>query len=137
MVNPDMIADIVLFHQKYGLQYTGEPRLLPEELAEFRKQFLFEETIEYADADAVCDKHEMFDALIDLVYVALGTAHLHGFDFAEGWRRVHHANMQKVRAKKVNESKRQTLYDVVKPEGWEPPNLNDLVGLAPSIKLVE
>lgn len=127
MANPDMITDIILFHQKYGLQYNEGPRILPEDLAEFRKQFMFEEAIEYADACAINDKAEMFDALVDLVYVALGTAYLHGFDFGEGWKRVHEANMKKVRAKRVNESKRSTIYDVVKPEGWTPPDLTDMV----------
>lgn len=124
----DMVQDILDFHKRYGLEYSGPPRALPEDLADFRKQFMFEEAIEYADACAVNDQHEMFDALIDLVYVALGTAHLHGFDFAEGWKRVHAANMKKQRAKLAHESKRGTMYDVVKPEGWQPPNLSDLVG---------
>ena len=128
MDNPDLIQDIIDFHKRYDLEYSGPPRALPEDLVEFRKQFMFEEAIEYADAQMVNDQEGMFDALIDIVYVVLGTAHLHGYDFAEGWRRVHAANMKKVRAKMVHESKRSSIYDVVKPDGWQPPRLDDLVG---------
>lgn len=69
-----------------------------------------------------------FDALIDLAYVVLGTAHLQGFDFEEGWRRVHAANMSKVRARRKSDSKRKSKFDVVKPEGWQAPVLTDLIG---------
>ena len=66
-------------------------------------------------------------ALVDLVYVAIGTAHLHGFDFEEAWRRVHHANMQKIRTPNAEASTRGSKHDVIKPEGWEPPSHTDLV----------
>jgi predicted HAD superfamily Cof-like phosphohydrolase len=96
-------------------------------MARYRIEFMQEEWSEYVDGDAVDNLHDMFDALIDLVYVALGTAYLHGFDFDEGWARVHAANMKKVRAETDEQSKRGTSYDVVKPDGWEPPDLSDLV----------
>lgn len=118
------LKDIEAFHIKYQLQYKDRPRFLPEELSGFRIRFLEEEFEEYLLANTLEDK---FDALIDLVYVALGTAYLHGFDFEEGWNRVHAANMAKVRAQMADESKRGTKFDVVKPEGWTPPDLSDLV----------
>jgi len=69
---------------------------------------------------------DQLDALVDLAYVVLGTAFMHGFDFNEAWRRVHAANMQKVRATSPDVSKRNSSLDVVKPEGWTPPDLSDL-----------
>lgn len=145
-----MFADIKEFHKKFGLEYDGPPRLLPEELQDFRRRFLDEELTEYftatywardalghalAHRDIAEHHHQLekaFDGLVDLVYVALGTAYLHGFDFEEGWRRVHEANMKKVRVERPEDSKRGSTFDVVKPEGWEPPSLIDLVetGLA-------
>lgn len=68
---------VVQFHQKFGIDYTGPPRLLPPELA-WRRKFLDEELTEYEDAIAAKDIGGAFDALIDLNYVALGTIHLHG-----------------------------------------------------------
>lgn len=143
---PSLFHDVRMFHEKFGLTYNGPPRVLDEELAKFRVGFLAEELGEYCidpdDPEALAKvigevQYQMapqnvpldkqFDALIDLVYVALGNAYLHGFDFNEGWRRVHEANMKKVRALRAVDSKRGSTYDVVKPEGWVPPSLTDLV----------
>ena len=120
----DMTVDIAAFHRKFGLEYDGPPRELPKDVAQFREAFLREEFFEYIYAKDLVGK---LDALVDLVYVALGTAYLHGFDFDEAWSRVHEANMQKIRAQQADDSKRSSKYDVVKPEGWEPPVLTDLV----------
>lgn len=117
---------IVEFHEKYELVNEGAPTVLSEEMADFRIGFMNEEWQEYCDAHAINDLEGMLDALVDLVYVALGTAYLHGFDFNEAFRRVHEANMLKVRAERSGDSKRGSQYDVVKPEGWEPPVLTDL-----------
>ena len=120
----DLYDDIRMFHEKYQLEYNGPPRSLPEELARFRTNFMQEELTEYNGSH---DLHDELDALVDLVYVALGTAYLHGFDFNEAWRRVQSANMRKVRAERAGDSKRGSTYDVVKPPGWTPPDLSDLV----------
>jgi predicted HAD superfamily Cof-like phosphohydrolase len=122
-----MYKDIKDFHEKFELKYEGKPRTLPRELRNFRMDFLEEELSEYALAASQGNMIGQLDALVDLVYVALGTAYMHGFDFEEAWRRVHEANMKKVRAVTLKDSKRKSVYDVVKPEGWTPPDLSDLV----------
>jgi predicted HAD superfamily Cof-like phosphohydrolase len=114
-----MIDDIKAFHEKFGLEYDGPPRLLPKELGAFRLGFLFEELTEYAMAETREDK---IDALVDLVYVALGTAYLHGFDWQTHWDEVQRANMSKVRTERPSDSKRGSSFDVVKPVGWIGPN---------------
>ena len=123
----DPVSDMAEFHEKFGLTYRGRPRPLPEEMGDFREEFMCEELSEYALAKVDNNLEKQFDALIDLVYVALGTAYLHGFDFKEGWRRVHEANMKKVRAQRASDSLRGSTFDVVKPAGWTPPDLSDLV----------
>jgi predicted HAD superfamily Cof-like phosphohydrolase len=139
MFNP--FADVAAFHEKFELTYDGRPRRLPEELAKFRVGFMAEELAEYAfnDKEVINDLifaiqeemvptelHDQLDALVDLVYVALGTAYLQGFNFEEAWRRVHAANMAKTRALREVDSQRGSLYDVVKPPGWVAPDLKDL-----------
>lgn len=141
----DVYGDIKAFHERFGLTYDGPPRALPEDLDGFRIKFMGEELSEYVSSDAEDHKsirgvigvvlnnslapplEKQLDALVDLVYVALGTAYLHGFDFDEAWRRVHAANMKKVRAQHAKESARGSTNDVVKPPGWTPPDLSDLV----------
>ena len=114
-----LISDIKDFHVKYDLEYTGEPRVLPKNVRSFRQKFIDEELIEYGMAPTLADE---FDALIDMVYVILGTAHMQGLDFQAGWDRVHEANMKKVRGP----SERSARFDVIKPEGWTAPDLTDL-----------
>jgi len=119
-----LFDDIKEFHYKFKIHPAkNKPHWPPVTNKKFRDDFLEEEFEEYRSAKTLEDA---FDALIDIVYVALGTAYLFGFDFNEGWRRVHEANMRKVRAKSSKESKRGSSYDVIKPEGWQPPNLSDL-----------
>lgn len=123
----DMLQDIADFHVKFDLPRPIKPTQLDIPDMAYRIQFLFEEMEELVTGFEKENMEEMFDALIDLVYVALGTAWLMGLPFADGWSRVHEANMKKVRAKDASESKRGNQLDVVKPEGWEPPILEDLL----------
>jgi predicted HAD superfamily Cof-like phosphohydrolase len=119
----DFVSDIEAFHDKFEIAYYGVPRSLPEDLQDFRCNFMVEELEEY---DAACKQGDLakaLDALVDLTYVVLGTAHLHGFNFNEAWARVHAANMKKVKGS----SERSDEYDVIKPEGWTPPDLSDLI----------
>jgi predicted HAD superfamily Cof-like phosphohydrolase len=123
----DLMKDINEFHIYFGIHYQGPPRELPKDIRMFRTGFMREELAEYEYACHANDLEGQLDALVDLVYVALGSAHLHGFDFNEAWARVHDANMKKVKATKASDSKRGYVHDVVKPPGWVPPNLADLV----------
>lgn len=113
--------DIKDFHEKFGLEYSGPPRDLTKDLASFRLGFIFEELDELIVAET---KADVLDALVDLVYVIMGTAYLQGFNFQEAWNRVHAANMAKTRGP----SARSQDFDVIKPEGWRPPDLSDLAG---------
>ena len=137
----DPVADIEDFHRKFELTYDGPARVLPAPLAEFRERFMHEELVEYEEAAEAAEDARaadyperyaealelMLDSLVDEVYVVLGTAYLHGFDFREAWRRVHAANMRKVRALSAEDSKRGSTFDVVKPLDWQPPSHLDLV----------
>ncbi len=125
----DMLMDIAEFHTKFEIPRPQHPELLPVEDMGFRVSFLFEEMQELVDAFEEDNLEEQFDALIDLVYVALGTAWMLGVPFGEGWARVHQANMKKERATSEYDgrSKRMHKLDVVKPEGWVKPDLSDLV----------
>ena len=71
--------------------------------------------------------HEILDALVDLTYIAIGTARMNGMDFETAWNRIHTVNMQKIRCEKQADSKRGTTFDVIKPKDWQPADLSDLV----------
>ena len=140
LVPGQLFRDIGRFHEKFELKPTDDPgHRLPDDVIKFRIKFMREELQEYEEAVSYSptfdvingnfDAELAFDALIDLVYVALGTAYLHRFPFNEGWDRVQAANMKKVRASGDDDplSKRKHSKDVVKPPGWVPPVLIDLL----------
>lgn len=122
----DLMSDIREFMTKFGQAYEDGPRELPASLASFRSTLMIEELTEWSQATGRGDHPEVLDALVDLVYVTLGTAYVTGFDFNEAWRRVHEANMKKVNATTEADSKRGSKIDIVKPEGWTAPDLSDL-----------
>lgn len=149
-IAPSDFEDVGRFHRKFGLAVSeGRPLHTPREVLEFRMKFLLEEVLEFIDAagyrltyteklnepgrwgvekvtDEV-DHAKMFDALIDEVYVALGTAHLLGYPWAEGWFLVQEANMNKVRATEETASERGGTFDVIKPPGWVAPDIAGLL----------
>ena len=85
--------------------------------------FLMEEAIEYSSAKTLEDK---FDALVDIVIVALGRAVFHGFHhFDEAMARVVEANLSKVPGPSPRRG--EWSRDLSKPEGWQPAYLRDLV----------
>lgn len=122
----DPYRDVGDFHRRFGLDAHPEapPRLLGVDAFGFRFRFLEEELRELAEAHAAGDLAGAADALVDLVYVALGTAHLMGLDWNAHYAAVHAANMLKERASSAADprSKRGHALDVVKPEGWAPPD---------------
>jgi predicted HAD superfamily Cof-like phosphohydrolase len=125
--NPDLFNDVKDFHKKFGIGYDGPPRALPLELRAFRKMRLEAEMLEYLTAYQEDDPEGQLDGIVDLIYIALGTMDLHGWDFYEAWKRVHAANMKKEKASDKNPGHFGHKNDIVKPPGWEAPDLSDLV----------
>lgn len=142
------LYDIARFHEKFGLENNQEKVQVappePESLSELdnwkienrermhpeewrlRNTRLIDEAIESQVAHESGNDEEYLDALVDIVYIALGTAYRRGWDFAAAWKRVHDANMAKERGK-PNNSKYGSGFDIVKPQGWQPPSHADLV----------
>ena len=119
--------DVAACYRKFGLGYEGPPRELDDKTSAFRIKFLREELEEYERAVESGDVPGQFDALVDLVYVALGTALLHGFPWKEGWDEVQRANISKERSET---SKRGTGPDLIKPPGWQAPNIEGVLARA-------
>jgi len=123
----DLFEMVAAFHQKFGLEPTSQPDFPVRDIWVLKNAHLQEELDEIRAAAINGDLEEYFDGLIDLVYVALGAAYLSGLPFNEGFKRVHEANMKKVRALRTEDSKRGSTYDIVKPAGFVAPTLKDLI----------
>jgi len=142
--------DVRDFHQKFELLCFDKPaRLTKRKLVE-RVEFMLEELLEFAqsagldvqvarDEDGVWLRHVepslsveeqdmagQADALVDLVYVALGTAVMLGLPWDWLWDDVQRANMAKVRGM----TKRGHAVDVTKPPGWQGPQTQRILDLA-------
>lgn len=126
------LKEISKFHEKFGIR----PRRLNfwdnREIQEFRVKFLREEVDELVEALNSQDLVKALDALIDLVIVAKGTAHMMGISpkiWASAAQVVQECNMRKIRAESPDQSKRNTAYDIIKPDGWVGPerDLKDIL----------
>jgi predicted HAD superfamily Cof-like phosphohydrolase len=122
-----LLKDIDAFHKKYKFE-KNEKVGIPDdnELVNFRTSFLMEELAEYTQAITKKDAAGALDALVDIVYIALGTAWLFNLPFEKAWQEVQKANMNKIRTKSKSK-KRGTSFDVVKPKGWRPPDIEQII----------
>ena len=112
-----MLRDIEEFHKKFGLERRKGIEK-NKDLVDFRIKFLEEELEEFIDAVRTVDDVKALDALVDIVYVAIGTAYLFDYPFHFGWNEVQKANMLKVRKESA-----RSKFDVTKPEGWKEPDM--------------
>ncbi len=118
-----MLHDVAAFYERFGIPAPATPRLMERKILRFRTSRLIEELMEFVDAHGAGDLAAAADALVDLVYVALGTAIGMGLPWPEIWEAVHAANMKKERAGTEARSRHRFAGDVVKPEGWQAPDL--------------
>lgn len=121
----DLFADVGEFHKKFHQITAGSVRAgFPEqEMIDFRMRFLREELQELQEALDARNLGNFADALADLVWVALGTAHVFGIPFEAIWAEIRRANMEKEKAIPGDpRSKRNATFDVVKPDDWRPPD---------------
>ena len=140
--------------KKFELDYSGVPRMLSKEETVVRISCIYEELFELIAStfkghfDPNLDRNivssfletleleqtnefileNQLDALVDIAINVIGMALRQGFDLEEAFNRVADANMQKQRCKPDgSDSKRGSGFDIMKPDGWLEPILNDLV----------
>lgn len=122
-----LLKDIDQFHKKFKFEKNLKVGIPDDnELVNFRTSFLMEELAEYTQAITKKDAAGALDALVDIVYIALGTAWLFNLPFEKAWNEVQKANMSKIRTKSKSK-KRGTSFDVVKPKGWTPPDIEQII----------
>lgn len=132
--------DVADFHAKMGLPVSAEsthpaypgirpPGILSPKEFEYRWMFLHEELLELVKGFEKGDLAGFGDALVDIVYVVLGTAHYAGIPFNALWQEVQRANMEKRPWKEGDPIKPRntTGLEVVKPEGWKPPDISGIL----------
>ncbi len=104
------------FHSKFNHPVRGKPTLLEQERVEKRTKWMLEEIQEFVDSNNVSDQA---DAMIDLMYFALGTLVEMGVEPTNLFKTVHEANMSKL----WEDGKPHYNEDgkTIKPKGWIDP----------------
>lgn len=144
------------FHAKFDLLRHEKPGHLTKRKLKERVEFMLEELLEFTGAAGLAlevkpqwaspdmqrlvghevnvhDKpldvqrlDDQADALVDLVYVTMGTAVMLGLPWDWLWDDVQRANMEKVRGM----TKRGHAVDVTKPPGWKGPQTRRILDIA-------
>ena len=123
----DLVEAIESMHAQFGV-VEAVKKMDVETLAafvRFRMDFIQEELLEFYVAET---PEERVDALIDLTVVSIGTLQALGVDVRKAWSTVHMANMKKEPGHNSSRKNEFRLPDLVKPEGWEPPDHSGNVG---------
>lgn len=128
--------DVRDFHRACGLPDNDRPTLPTRDEVRLRERLIREEVDdELAGALYVLgDESEpeegrwaamtaAADAIADSIYVLLGTAATFGLPMAEIWKRVHESNMAKVK----DGVRRRADGKILKPEGWQPPDVEGAI----------
>lgn len=105
------------FHEKFGHPISDTPRMLDKERSLARYHWMLEELNEFI---ASPDITEQADAMIDLMYFALGTLVEMGIKPDPLFDIVQNANMSKLWSDGKPHYNAENK--VIKPEGWEDPH---------------
>lgn len=97
------------------------PTLLDMDRANFRSDFMQEELNELRDAIRMSSWEDQVDAIIDSIYVGIGTLVEMGALPLLHFDEVHLKNMEKKRGTKSTRPNSLGC-DAIKPEGWTPPD---------------
>jgi len=114
--------DIDAFHKKFKFNQGKGIKSMDYNFGNWRVDFIMEEIAELTEALDNKDDVEILDALVDICYVAMGTAWLMGLPFEEAWKEVQRSNMEKIR-----QASDRSEFDVVKPEGWKAPDIKGII----------
>lgn len=117
-------TDIKEFREAFNLPVNEKPGMISAEDFRLHLSLIEEEVEELVVAFKNQDVTEIFDAVIDIIYVTAGLGVQAGFPLSEGWREVHSSNMSK-----LDENGEPIYHDgLTGPEGkvkksenfWEP-----------------
>jgi predicted HAD superfamily Cof-like phosphohydrolase len=112
----DSFEKVRQFHIAFDHDCPGNPEMLPEDRVKKRYDWMLEELEEFRKAGSI---HDQADAIIDLMYFALGTMVEMGIRPGPLFDIVHNANMKKL----WPDGKVHYAPDgkVIKHPSWRPP----------------
>ena len=112
----DRYRDVAAFHARFGHPRAERPTLLPPERVKSRLGWMQEELDEFRDARTLVDQA---DAMVDLLYFALGTLVEMGVRPDPLFEIVQRANMSKLW--EDGHPRYDATGKVIKPAAWRDP----------------
>jgi len=119
-------TDVQDFLCKFRIRQNRYPDLANPVLLDKRFNHMQEELLEFMYSKNCDDLHGMVDAIIDIIYVAYGTAAILGLNeeqFQECFEEVHRANMSKI----LDSDDVTHKMGVKKPEDWKKPDFTEIL----------
>ncbi len=115
----EQIEKVGEFAEAFGIKEAAFPSELNEEECNLRYYLMKEENEEYLEASLKHDLVGIADALVDQMYILLGTIRKHGLEevFIPMFNEVHFSNMSKLDENGKPIINGQGIYDAQKPLG--------------------
>jgi hypothetical protein len=118
----DWTADLIEAHRLLCPEQVGsEPGFPDGKIMALRVRLINEEHREFLDAVHNEDLADTVDALVDKIYVEIGTAVAMGVDLRPVWDAVHAANLAKAGGPRRADGK------FLKSESWVHPNIKEII----------
>jgi len=114
-----MYYDVLNFAQACDQEPTKEN-------IELYRKLIKEEYEEFLTAIQENDKIEQLDACMDMIWVILGYCIMNNFKVQGAWNEVAATNLNKIDPT-TGKVRKNESGKVMKPEGWQPPNLKNFV----------
>ena len=131
------LAQVETFQKSFNSVYNTEPTLLKEEDWKLRYKLSLEELDEYKEACEQGDIVEIFDAILDRLFLAFGDAVCHGLQdkLIEGFEEVQRSNMSKldevglpiINGENGVFDETRPLGKVLKSDSYSPPDLKQFL----------
>ena len=115
------VEDVADFHRACDVPVYYVPKIPELARTQLRKDLITEEVTELFKAMDDRDLPKAADAIVDSIYVLIGTALEYGIPLSTIWNIVQRCNMAKKDPITGKVIKREDG-KVLKPEGWQPPD---------------
>lgn len=121
------IKQLKEFHKSFNLPMRNTPSIIPQKEYNLRHRILREEVFELLIAEKERNIIEVTDAIVDCLYVLLGTAVQFGVadKIEECFDEVHRSNMSKL--DKTNKPVMRADGKVMKSDLYSPPDLRKIL----------
>ena len=132
-MSTNWVQDMADMHKKYGVnewfEKNKDDKVLMNKYLMFRLLMCQEELHETMQAANSGNSEEIVDGLIDLCVFAIGTLDVFNVDASKAWDEIYKANMNKQVGVKPGRPNPFGLPDLLKPDGWVPPEHVDNLSL--------